>query len=157
MWGLRLNYALRAGPLGPGATQTGPAGRPSVCSYRLDWERDELFDMIDEHLADNPVGGTQEYIDRYRTNVTDHREWVAYTRAVVDHSADGSLLERFVALNCWRSYIHGADDAPEVTAQLAALGVSSTAIAGSGHWPMYVQPHNLHNTIAQDLHHAFGS
>ena len=104
--------------------------RPTAA--RLDWERNELFQMVEEHLARNPVGGTQEYLDRYRANVTDHREWVAYTRALVDHSADGSLLERFTGLDCWRSYIYGAEDPPEVAEQLAAHGAPVTAIAGSG-------------------------
>ena len=123
---------------------------------RLDWERDELFRMIDGHLASNPVGGTQEYLDQYRENVTDHREWVTYTRALVDHSAEGSLLQRFMALDCWRSYIYGADDPPEVARQLAEHGIPTTPIAGSGHWPMYARPNDLYNAIANDLQHAFG-
>jgi pimeloyl-ACP methyl ester carboxylesterase len=133
----------------------GALSRPTAA--RLDWERDELFQMIDEHLADNPVGGTQGYLDRYRANVGDHREWVAYTRALVDHSADGSLLERFMALRCWRSYIYGADDPPEVAGLLAVQGIPVTSIAGSGHWPMYAQPTDLHDAIADDLRHAFGN
>jgi pimeloyl-ACP methyl ester carboxylesterase len=131
----------------------GSLSRPTT--ERLDWERDELFQMIDEHLASSPIGGTQGYLDRYRANVTDHREWVAYARALVDHSADGSLLERFMALDCWRSYIYGADDPPEVAGQLAKHGVPITPIAGSGHWPMYAQPDDLHDAIANDLRHAF--
>jgi pimeloyl-ACP methyl ester carboxylesterase len=123
---------------------------------RIDWERDELFQMIDGHLAGNSIGGTQEYLDQYRNNVTDHREWVAYTRALVDHSAKGSLLQQFIALDCWRSYIYGADDPPEVVGQLAKHGIPATPIIGSGHWPMYAQSKDLYDAIANDLQHAFG-
>ena len=105
----------------------GALSRPTLA--RLDWERDELFQMIDEHLARNPVGGTQRFLDRYRANVMDHCEWVAYTRALVEHSAEGSLLQRFIALGCWRSYVYGADDPPEVAGQLALQGVPVTPIA----------------------------
>ncbi len=124
---------------------------------RLDWERDELFQMIDEHLAGNPAGGTQAYLDRYRGNVTDHREWVAYTRALVDHSADGSLLQQFMALRCRRTYIYGADDPPEVVERLVPHGVPVTPIPESGHWPMYANPDDLHDAIASDLRDAFAA
>jgi len=133
----------------------GALSRPTTA--RPDWDRDELFEMIDEHLARNPTGGTQKYLDTYRANVTDHREWVAYTRALVDHSADGSLLQRYLALDCWRSYIYGADDPPEVVEYLAEHGVPTTPIAGSGHWPMYANPSALHDAIAGDLRHVFGN
>jgi len=135
------------------ASDTGALSRPTTA--RLDWERDELFQMIDQRLADNPVGGTLGYLGRYRENVTDHRDWIAYTQALVEHSADGSLLQRFIALDCWRSYIYGADDPPEVIDQLTAQGVPTTPIRGSGHWPMYAQPNDLHDAIAHDLRLAF--
>ncbi len=131
----------------------GALSRPTAA--RPAWERDELFDMIDAHLVANPTGGTEEYLDRYRANVTDHREWVDYTKALVEHSADGSLLRHFLALDCWRSYVYGADDPPEAAAQLAAQGVRTTAIDASGHWPMYARPNDLYDTIADDLRHAF--
>jgi pimeloyl-ACP methyl ester carboxylesterase len=129
--------------------------RPTTA--RRGWERDELFQMIDEHLASNPIGGTQEYLDSYRANVTDHREWVSYTRALVHHSAEGSLLQRYLALDCWRSYIYGTDDPPEVVEYLAEHGVPTTPIAESGHWPMYANPSALHDAIAGDLRHVFGN
>ena len=128
--------------------------RPTAA--RPDWERHELFQMIDEHLTGNPVGGTREYLDRYRRNVTDHHEWVAYTRALEVHSAHGFLLERLLALECRRSYIYGADDPPEVVEQLATHGVPATPIKGSGHWPMYANPDDLFDAIAADLGDAFG-
>jgi len=84
--------------------------------------------MIDGHLASNPVGGTQEYLGQYRNSVTDHREWVAYARVLVDHSAQGSLLQRFAALDRWCSSIYGTDDPPEVVGQLARHGIPTTPI-----------------------------
>jgi hypothetical protein len=110
--------------------------------------------MIDQHLAANPVGGTSEFLDQYRENVSDHHEWVGYTQALVHHSADGSLLQRFLELDCWRSYIYGADAPPEVAGQLADLGVKTTGIVESGHWPMYANSKALQDAIADDLRHA---
>ncbi len=136
------------------ASDCGVLSRPTTA--RLDWERDELFRMIDENLSTNPFPGTRCFLDRYRVNVTDHREWIAYTRSLVDHSADGSLLERFIALECQRSYIYGSDDPPEVVAQLAAGGIRTTPIPGSGHWPMYARPNDLYDAIANDLRLAVG-
>ena len=136
------------------ASDCGALSRPTAS--RDDWDRDGLFRMIDDHLPGIPNGGTEAFLSRYRANVTDHREWIAYTQSLIAHSADGSLLDRFVGLRCHRSYIYGADDPPEVIEQLAALGVPTTPIAGSGHWPMYARPDELHGVIARDLQHAFG-
>jgi pimeloyl-ACP methyl ester carboxylesterase len=137
------------------ASDCGSLSRPTAA--RDDWRRDELFDMIDEHLTSNPLGGTQEFLDQYRGNIADHQEWVAYTSALMRHSADRLLLDRFVALRCWRSYIYGGDDPPEATEQLAVLGVPTTAIAGSGHWPMYARPSEFFRAVAHDLRRAFGA
>jgi len=121
------------------------------------WGRNELFEMIDRQLTSNPVGGTQDFLDQYRANVTDHQDWIAYTRALVNHSAAGSLLDSFLGLRCRRTYIYGADDPPEVVAQLVAHGVPTTPIPGSGHWPMYANPVALCDALAADLRGAFGS
>jgi len=137
------------------ASDCGALSTPTTA--RSDWARDELFEMIDQRLNANPVGGTQGYLDRYRVNVTDHRAWIAYTRSLVTHSTDGSLLDRLNALGCWRSYIYGADDPPEVVEQVAALGIPTSSISGSGHWPMYARPDELYDALARDLHRVFRS